>query len=140
MLCKFCGKEIPADARFCANCGASVNAQKETAEEQPPKESFCRHDFAPPPCPPYMPAKKKSNAFCITGFVLSLGSLFLSFFGLVAIAGLTLSIIGVIQASRRGEGLKGLGIAGIAVSACSLVFTYIAIFSLALLLTSLMWY
>lgn len=29
MICKFCGKEIGAGARFCQNCGAAVSVQQD---------------------------------------------------------------------------------------------------------------
>lgn len=137
MFCKFCGKELPTDALFCPNCGASLNAQSEPLKEQPPKEDYFQPDFGQPPCPPpFVPYKKKSNVLCIIGFVLSLVSLIISVYGTVAIAGLVLSIIGLVQTTKRNEGLKGLGIAGIAVSACSIVCTY-SIFFIALLLNGM---
>ncbi len=28
MYCKYCGKEIAADSKFCSNCGKALNGQK----------------------------------------------------------------------------------------------------------------
>ena len=62
--------------------------------------------------------KKRTNSICIVGFVLSFVS---------SIAGLVLSIIGLIQAKRVEEGGSGLAIAGIVISALKMVFLVIFI-------------
>ena len=103
MYCKTCGKEVNDQAIICPHCGCQI-ANSITKEET-------------------QPTKKKANVFCIIGFVLSLVSLLISLFGIVAIAGLVLSIVGIIQTNRNNERLKGLGIAGICVSAGSLLYT-----------------
>lgn len=51
--------------------------------------------------------KKRTNSICIVGFVLSFVS---------SVAGLVLSIIGLIQAKRVEEGGSALAIAGIVIS------------------------
>ena len=62
--------------------------------------------------------KKRTNSICIVGFVLSFVS---------SLAGLVLSIIGLIQAKRVEEGGSGLAIAGIVISALKMVFLVIFI-------------
>ncbi len=114
MFCKICGKEINDQAVICPHCGCQV---KETAIENTDV--------------------KKVNVLCIIGFVLSLVSLLISLVGIVAIAGLVLSIIGVNQASKNNQKLKGLGIAGICVSAGSLLYTIIVVIIGAALLGAL---
>lgn len=118
MFCRICGKEIHDEAVICPSCGCQV---KETAAttSQPEKE------------------QKKANILCIIGFVLSLVSLIIALYGVVAIAGLVLSIIGVVQTNKKGERLKGLGIAGICISAASLVYTIYVLVVLASLLSAL---
>lgn len=64
-------------------------------------------------------------------------SLLIALYGAVAIAGMVLSIIGVVQANKKGEKLKGLGIAGIVVSAGSLVYTFFVLTILAEILGSM---
>ena len=110
MFCKKCGSEINDDAVVCINCGCAVKDDF-NAEQQP--------------------VKKKINVLCLLGFIFSLISLIFYHFGLVPVAGLVLSIIGLVQAVRRKEKLKGLGIAGIAISGITLIY---AIYNLVALL------
>ena len=105
MFCKICGKEINDQAVICPYCGCQVNGSVAVAKDD----------------------NRKVNVLCIVGFVLSLASLLIGLFGLVAIAGLVLSIVGVNQASKNNQKLKGLGIAGICVSAGSLLYTLIVL-------------
>ena len=113
MFCKTCGKEINDNAVICPYCGCAVSGEikEKTIENSQDK-------------------KGKANVMSIIGFVLSLVSLLLSLFGAVAIAGLVLSIIGLVQCNQNGERLKGLAIAGIVVSICSLCYTVYALFVL----------
>ncbi len=103
MYCRICGKDVNDQAVICPHCGCQIATPVQTEQTTKPQ--------------------KKANIFCIIGFVLSLISLILALWGIVAIAGLVLSIIGIIQCSRNGDKLKGLGIAGICVATGSLVYT-----------------
>lgn len=114
MYCKICGSEINDQAVVCPKCGCSTKVSAE-AEVSAPQ-------------------KRKLNVLCLVGFVLSLVSLFIALFGAVAITGLILSIVGLVQANKNNESLKGLGIAGIVVSAGSLIYTIVALITLATLL------
>ena len=107
MYCKTCGKEINDEAVVCPYCGCQVKEIPVTAVNNGVAGE-----------------KKKANVMSITGFVLSLVSLLLSLFGTIAVAGLILSIIGLVQCNQKGERLKGLAIAGIIVSAVSLLYTF----------------
>ena len=68
---------------------------------------------------------KPTNVLCIIGFIISMVSIFCC--GMTAVAGLALSIIGLILASKHGEKGKGLAIAGIVVSALLTAFFAYAI-------------
>ena len=116
MFCKICGKEINDQAIICPHCGCQVGSTTEIEKTS---------------------SKKKANLFCILGFVLSLVSLLIALYGIVAIAGLVLSIIGVVQTNKNGERLKGLGIAGICVAAGSLIYTIYTLIALATLLSAI---
>lgn len=107
MFCKTCGKEVNDNAVICPNCGCSLKNESVYAE--------VKNDV------------KKINVMCLVGFILSMASLLIALYGIVAIAGLVLSIVGVVQTNRTGERLKGLGIAGIIVAIVSLVYTLIVI-------------
>lgn len=117
IYCKTCGKEVNDQAVICPHCGCQLVAIVEPEKTEP--------------------AKKKINVLCIVGFVLFFVSLLLALYGTVAIAGLVLSIIGLVQANKNGERLKGLGIAGICVAAGSLIYTVYTLIALATLLATL---
>lgn len=105
MYCKNCGKEVSDEAVICPNCGCAIVKIAVEREQVEPV------------------TKRKINVLCLIGFILSTVSLFLSLYGSVAVAGLVLSVIGVVQSSRNNDKLKGLGIAGIPIAACSLIYT-----------------
>ena len=60
------------------------------------------------------------NAYAVTGFVISLASLLVPFFGLTGIVSLALSSLGLMQA-RLEKSSRGLSVAGIIVSIVSIV-------------------
>lgn len=90
--------------------------------------------YAPPPAPAYdqpyaapvsyAAPMKRANGLAIAGFVVGLVSVFLPLiFGLIGGGvGLTLSIIGVAKHDDAVQSAKGLGIAGIVLSAVAIVF------------------
>lgn len=101
--CKRCGAELVDDAVICPKCGVATG---DVQQEQ-----------------------LKKNAYAIAGFVLSLVSLFVTLYAIPAVLGLVFSIIGLIQINKGGYKNKGLAIAGIIISAVSLVYAilYIAV-------------
>ena len=113
MFCKICGKEINDNAVICPHCGCQV-----TSVESPVVKN----------------EKDKINVLCLVGFVLACVSWLIALWGIVAIAGCTLSIVGIVQANRKNERLKGLGIAGIVVSGISLIYTIIVLSAFIILL------
>ncbi len=92
MYCWNCGKEIDDKAVFCVHCGVATEQKKE---------------------------EEKVNTFGISGFIVSLVSLFLGlFFGIASAAGLALSIVGVVQMKTRTR-CAGLAVAGFVVGIIS---------------------
>ena len=76
----------------------------------------------------YIPTEEHTgtNGLCVAGFVVSLVSILCC--GLTSIIGLILSIVGLILANKRGQGGKGMAIAGIIISALfTLLFLAIVI-------------
>ncbi len=110
MYCKTCGKEINDDAVVCPACGCAVKTEEA-------KKSA-----------------KNLNVLGLVGFILGVVSWLLALWGIVAIAGLVLSIVGLVQCVREGGGMKGFAIAGIAVSAVSLIYTVYVLIMAAILL------
>ncbi|MDE7330237.1 MAG: hypothetical protein K2N30_03985 [Clostridia bacterium] len=155
MFCPNCGKEISNDSSFCCFCGNALPAQNKFNNSVAP-EGINPQMYAPVPAP-----RRKSNGCSIAGFVLSLISIvftffssfsglnyynpyiFLDYFGgnvffcfATAIIGLILSIVGTVKSKKIGKG-AGLGIAGIAIGAISLVLWTAICFFLFILLISL---
>lgn len=110
MFCKNCGKEVSDNAYICTNCGALL-------KEQPESEKKIA----------------KENGLSISGFIISLVSIFISLFCIVPTVGLILSILGYVSAGKKNQKSR-LGLAGIIIGAISLVFCFFSlIFGFALL-------
>lgn len=102
--CSHCGSELLDEAALCPKCGCMVN---EIVTTTTVKE------------------KLKTNVCALIGFILSLASalFFTNPFGLLALAGLILSIIGLIQIGRDST-LKGKGFAITGIIVGSIFFLY----------------
>ncbi len=105
MFCKNCGKEIDEHAYVCLYCGALVAAPAPAATPDVPK---------------------KVNGLGIAGFVVSLISLGLGYFFVIAsIVGLVLSIVGMCL-HKRYTSCNGLAIAGLVIGIIStLIWTIV---------------
>ncbi len=66
--------------------------------------------------------ENKTNGLAIAGFVVSIASLFINFFGLVGGVGLALSAIAKSQINRDGGGGSGLATAGIVIGIIGVVY------------------
>lgn len=108
MFCKVCGKEVDDKAVICPSCGCKVEETAATDVGTPAVK---------------VEKNNKINVLGLIGFILSVCSLFLSLYGSIAVAGVILSIIGLVQCVKNGYGLKGFPIAGIVVGACSIIYT-----------------
>ena len=128
MFCHTCGKELNDNDTFCPHCGSAV-----TTNPKPVDTTHATPTYMPQ-TPNVPPVVRKINVLCLVGFILSLVSLFISLYCTIPIAAFILSIVGVVQASKRGDSLRGLGIAGIVISGISVVlFVILLIEGLSLL-------
>ena len=112
MKCSKCSAELEDNAKFCPQCGAPVGddyVQHEQAQtqyqSQPQGQPQGNAQSQTQGNTTYV--YQRTNGFAIAGFVLS-------FF--VAILGIIFSAIALKQISDRGEGGKGLAIAGLVLS------------------------
>lgn len=113
MNCPVCQKQVSENLNFCPDCGAALSGTTPSETSvyiQQPSSNIQQTSVAP------------YNKLCIIGPSISAGSLLINFLGLVGLAGLILSIIGLVQVGKTNERGKGLAIAGIAVGAASLLF------------------
>ena len=118
MFCSKCGKEINTNAMICVHCGCLLDGYTLEQLNNPTVQS---------PVGQVPVEKKKSNVCAIVGFVLSLVGFFLGYYlYVVLIAGLVLSIVGLVQ-SKKLENGNGLAIAGLIISAVGLAIWLIVI-------------
>ncbi len=140
MYCHNCGKEVRDGSKFCTSCGAKLNVAAEpdkTADTTQPsgEPTGTRQNYnAYQPYnqvydrgynqPPYAQPATKTNVYALLGFIFS-------FF--VTIVGLILSIIGYKKADAEynGDG-KSLALAGIIVSAVTMVLAFLALIILVI--------
>ena len=111
--CTHCGAELRDEAVLCPKCGCWVNGAVTPTLRQP---------------------TRKLNISALVGFILSMVSVVLvviDFAGLLALAGMIVSIVGLVQIKNikqmRG---KGFAISGVIVGAIFFVFGLIYWFSM----------
>lgn len=119
MFCSNCGKKFKDGETFCPECGAAPQGTT------PPPISNVENYAAPTSQSTVQ--KAPYNTMCITGFVISCISLFLSFWGLVGIAGTIISVIGLNTCKQKNENGKALAIFGIVFGAFSILYAFIMI-------------
>lgn len=117
MYCKQCGKVIDENLKYCPFCGAEQSEQI--------KQTFVSPSYSTP-----VPKKSKPNTNAIVGFVIALISLFLNFAGLVGIAAVIVSVIGLIKVDDCNGNGKSMSIVGIVIGAVSILYGLISLFSL----------
>lgn len=115
MYCPHCGKEHDEGISFCPYCGTKLGAAPEP-EKTEEKDEFYKASPALAPAPAAQPTKK--NAVALVGFILSFGG-FITF--LLPVAGLICSIVGLVKSKQFGNSWRGFAIAGIIISAVSIV-------------------
>jgi len=111
-FCTNCGKEVPEGNNACTNCGTPVTAGNNNGNS-----TTVVVNQVPP---------KQTNGFALAGFIVSLVSTILCCGSFNTIS-LILSIIGVVKAKDYDGAGKGLGIAGIIISAITLVIGIILV-------------
>jgi len=118
MFCNNCGQEIDDNAVVCPHCGVATDKMAEVTGEAPNATGA-----------------KKTNICAILGFVFAILYWVLAYIPVVGsfmswavfIAAFVLSIIGIQNAKKKGQNLKGLAIAGLVLCIIDLVFIIIAI-------------
>lgn len=78
MLCKKCGRELPADSEFCAFCGTKIGEEAKPVAGKPPKDT----------------SRKKTPKGCVLGCIV---------LGILAIVGILGAVLG-----RAGTSYKEL--------------------------------
>lgn len=100
MYCSECGNQLEENVSFCDKCGANTAIAKKP---------------------------NLTNILAVIGLILAGVSLLLNFWGIVGIAAVILSSLGLVQISKTGEKGKGIAIAGISIGAFSIVYAFAVI-------------
>ena len=120
-FCVHCGSNLEEGSNVCPNCGAKVEDVKEEVVEtvvvsEPAGQSYTQQA---------QPVQKDpTNGLAIAGLIISLVSMILCCGALSPIS-LILSIIGVEKKKKKNGSGKGMAIAGIIISAITIVFALI---------------
>ena len=93
--CRSCGAELLDEAVICPKCGVAVEEIK---------------------------APVQKNKLALAGFVLGLVSLFINLYAVPAVLGLVFSIIGLVQINKGNYSNRKQAVAGIVISAISVVW------------------
>lgn len=110
MYCKNCGKMIDEKTDYCPHCGV---AQKDESSQSIPPRAIGE--------------KSSDNTLAVLGFVISLISLILNFFGLVGIAAVIISVLGLIKVETYNGKGKSMAIIGIAIGVFSIFYGLLTI-------------
>jgi len=121
MFCPGCGNKLEENAKFCASCGRKIedNVNEQTVVEKKTQTAATSNNVNNE-----VNNTKESNGFAIAGFVISLVSMILCC-GTISWLSLIFSIIGVVNANKENDKGKGLAIAGIIISALSILILII---------------
>lgn len=116
MYCINCGKQIDDGVAFCPECGAAQKVVA-TSNNANAVNSYANN-------------KTSYDTMCIVGLVISGISLLVNLCGIVGIAGVIVSVIGLINCSPDNKNGKIFAIIGIVIGGFSIVFAAIALISL----------
>lgn len=114
MFCPSCGNKLEDNSKFCPSCGKKIEEKNSVQDNKIVSNNNV--------------STSKTNGFAVAGFIISLASMLLCC-GTLSWLSLIFSIIGTVNANKENGNGKGLAIAGIVISAISLVL-YIVLYIL----------
>ena len=123
MFCRTCGAEIRDGSKFCSECGA---AQQDVTSS--PNTSTRSHIPPINQLNQVTVEKAPYNMMCMIGLILSLFSVLFNLFALLSMAGIIVSVIGLMTCQQKNERGKVLAILGIVISLFSTLYVVIALF------------
>ena len=98
MFCRTCGAEIRDGSKFCSECGA---AQQDVTSS--PNANTRNHIPPINQLNQVTVEKAPYNMMCIIGLILSLFSLLFNLFALLGMAGIIVSVIGLMTCQQKNE-------------------------------------
>ena len=122
-FCVHCGSNLEEGSNVCPNCGAKVEEIREEVVETAVVNESVNQGYAQPSYAQQAP-KNPTNGLAIAGLIVSIVSPILCCGALSPIS-LILSIIGAVDAKKKNGSGKGMAIAGIIISAITIVLSLI---------------
>ncbi len=111
--CTKCGKELKNEDIFCGYCGNQMIEETEDGEK--------------------VVTVSKTNGLAVAGFVVSLASLLISFWGITSVVGIILSAVALSQIKKTNESGKGLAVAGLIIGIVSVIVVFFSLILLGIL-------
>ena len=108
--CNECGKEVSDKASVCMNCGSPIESSEKYLDNANVNNTVVVNT-------------NKCNGFSLAGFILSIVSFIFDIYGLVSIAALMFSIVGLVNATNQKS--KTFAIIGIILSGLELFFKFL---------------
>ena len=105
MYCYRCGEPIDNNASVCPFCGAVQFSHTAAAEQ----------------------TGSQYDLMCVIGFALACISLLFNPYGIFAVAGIVLSIIGLVNAKKKNEKGRIFAVLGIVIGAAALIYMSVRI-------------
>ena len=120
--CKYCGCQNDDNTKFCTNCGAQFPDQEPVSApasswQQPTSESAYT--------PADIPEAQTYSALAITGFIISIVSIFCC--GVTALIGLIFSLIGLFVSLKKTKKGTAFAVVGIIISGILTLFILLSI-------------
>ncbi|MBP5654725.1 MAG: zinc-ribbon domain-containing protein [Clostridiales bacterium] len=121
--CLNCGSDNEDNMKFCMNCGSRIDSSTNIPETPGYSGGQSQPVMMNQPSNTGYPPVNSNNrpgldVFCLIGFLSSFVGLIS--FGIVSLASLPLSIVGLVTTKSNGKRGKGMAIAGIVISAIGL--------------------
>ena len=111
--CTKCGKELKNEDIFCGYCGNQMIEETEDGEK--------------------VVTVSKTNGLAVAGFVVSLSSLLISFWGITSVVGIILSAVALSQIKKTNESGKGFALAGLIICIIEIIIMFVAFLFLVIL-------
>lgn len=120
--CNECGKDVSDKASVCMNCGSPIESSKKYLDNANVNNTVANYEVNIK-ANENIVNTNNCNGFSLVGFILSIVSFIFNIYGLVSIAALMFSIVGLVNANNQKS--KTFAIIGIILSGLELFFKFL---------------
>ena len=120
--CKYCGCQNDDNTKFCTDCGAQFPDQEPVSA---PSSSWQQPTSGSAYTPAGIPEPQTYSALAITGFIISIVSIFCC--GVTALIGLIFSVIGLFVSLKKTKKGTAFAVVGIIISGILTLFMLLSI-------------